>query len=48
MIEKNIYIMYDGKNFSTQVIFTMKVPYLIFTVDILFFAVKNDEEHPLL
>jgi len=38
MIEKNIY---DEENFNIQVNFTMKVAYLIFTVDVLFFAVKN-------
>lgn len=38
MIEKNIY---DEENFKIQVNFTMKVAYLIFTVDVLFFAVKN-------
>jgi len=38
MIEKNIY---DEENFNIQVNFLMKVAYLIFTVDVLFFAVKN-------
>ena len=38
MIEKNIY---DEENFNIQVNFTMKVAYLIFTVDVLFFAIKN-------
>ena len=38
MIDKNIY---DEENFKIQVNFTMKVAYLIFTIDVLFFAVKN-------
>ncbi|MBP1526188.1 MAG: hypothetical protein H9Q67_06835, partial [Spiroplasma ixodetis] len=38
IIEKNIY---DEENFNIHVNFTMKVAYLIFTLDVLFFAVKN-------